>query len=278
VRAHFPEVGCSLVLSTAVVAAALLAGGDAGASEPLFERFNLKIEGSWVALDTRVRLDSKTLGKGTTLSFEDDLNLDSDTIIPSVAFEWQVGRKHRLAARWQRIDRGSSAQALSEIQWGDQVIPIDARVLLAFDIEQVAADYTYFPWVKDGWAAGFGLGVRVLDIFGELRWDLPNFEAGGADAADATGPLPYINFEYRRLLGERWRLHTGLGWLYVKVGDVDGGQWLADLSLEYLLGRHFSLGAGANYSSIDVDWDAREFPGAVDLDISDVSVFARLRF
>lgn len=132
--------------------------------EPLFDRFNLKLEGSWVALSTEVRLDSKESGRGTTLTFEDDLNLDSSKTVPSLAFEWQISRRNRLGVRWQDINRDSSSQALTEFRWGDEVIPVDAVVTLGFDVTQYAIDWTYYPWLKERWAAGFGLGLRVLEI------------------------------------------------------------------------------------------------------------------
>jgi len=150
--------------------------------QPLFDKFNFRLEGSWVGLNTEIRLDSKTLGKGTTLNFEDDLNLGSGKAMPSLAFEWQIARKHRLGVRWQDISRDSSAQALTEIQWGDETIPIDADIKLAFDNTTAFVDYTYFPWVKDRWAVGFGLGFRVMEIAATLTWDEETIGGGGDTA------------------------------------------------------------------------------------------------
>ena len=96
--------------------------------EPLFDKFNVKLEGSWVGLSTQLRLDSELLGKGTTLSFEDDLDLDKNKIIPTLSFQWQIAKKHKLGFRWQDISRDSSAQALTEIQWGDEIIPAIAGI------------------------------------------------------------------------------------------------------------------------------------------------------
>ena len=39
-----------------------------GVAEPLFATFNFKIEGSWVFLTTRIRLDSESLGNGKRLT------------------------------------------------------------------------------------------------------------------------------------------------------------------------------------------------------------------
>ena len=205
--------------------------------------------------------------------------------MPSLDVEWQAGRHHRLAARVQKIDRDSSAQTLTEIQWGDETIPVDSQIDLTFDIFQYFLDYTYYPWVKERWAAGVGLGLRVMDISSSLTWQGNYIGEGGQDSFSVTGPLPYLYFEYRRMFSKNWRFITGLGWLYVKVGDIEGGQWLGRASIEYQVGERWSFGGALNLASVDADWknlerpeDEDELSGNVDIDIDDVSIFVKVRF
>ncbi len=254
--------------------------------EPLFDKFNFKLAGSWVGLKTEIRLDSDlTEGGGTTLNFEDDLGLGSNETIPTLAFEWQVARKHKLGVRWQDITRDSSAQALTEIEWGDETIPINADVTLAFDITQAFIDYTYYPWVKDRWAAGFGIGLRWMDIQTTLAFREDNEDIEGTSDVKASAPLPYLYFEYRRLFSEKWRFITGLGWLYIDLGDVKGGQVIGRASIEYLAGKRWSFGGAINLSTIDVDWkglkdeeDTAHLQAAIEMAINDFTIFARVRF
>jgi hypothetical protein len=279
-----PAVVMSVIVVTIFVAVPAEAQRD---YEPLLDKFNFRVEGSWVDMTTEIRLDSELLGEGTTLRFEDDLNLAKSKTIPTLEFEWQVARHHRLGVRWQDISRDSTAQALSEIQWGDEIIPVEADITLGFDVTQLFVDYTYFPWVKERWTAGFGLGLRVMELSATLAWSLEGTEREGEGSTDAagTGPLPYVYFDYRRLFTDHWRFTAGLGILYVKIGDIDGGQWIGRLGIEYLLGRHWAVGGAFNLSSISVDWagvetDAGEsvLTAAIDFDINDFSVFARFRF
>ena len=274
-----------LLLLIAVVFLAAATPAHAQRSfEPLFDKFNIKVEGSWIGLKTEIGLDSETLGTGTTLNFEDDLGLSSSEAIPSIAFEWQIARKHRLALRWQDISRDSSAQALTEIQWGDEIIPVDAAIALAFDITQYLIDYTYYPWVKEKWAAGFGLGIRWMDLKAELRWEEASL-GGGGDSIDQPAPLPYLYFEYRRLFSDNWRFMFGLGWLSLTFDDVSGGNYVGRASIEYLLGKRWSFGAAINLANANVDVENiedeegnPELTARVDQDINDFSVFARVRF
>jgi hypothetical protein len=252
--------------------------------EPLFDKFNFKLEGSWVGLATEIRLDSEVLGEGTKLSFEDDLNLDSGKTIPTLSFQWQIAKKHKLGFRWQDISRDSSAQALTEIQWGDEIIPIDANITLGFDIEQWFLDYAYYPWVKERWAAGFGLGLRTMDIQATLAWSEENVDEEGSTDVKGTAPLPYLYFEYRRLFSDNWRFTTGFGWLYVKIDDIEGGQWIGRVQIEYLTDKRWGFGAAINIAQASVDWTAITveegdlLSAEIDLDINDFSVFFRVRF
>lgn len=279
---HFLIVGA--VIGVLVLTAAAPAEAQRE-FEPLFDKFNFKLEGSWVALKTEIRLDSDIFeGPGTTLSFENDLGLPDSEAVPTLAFEWQIARKHRLALRWQELSRDSSAQALTEIQWGNEIIPVDANITLAFENSQYFIDYTYYPWVKDRWAFGFGLGLRWMDIQATLAYSDATNDIEGQSDVKGSAPLPYLYFEYRRLLSDKWRFITGLGWLYIKIEDLEGGQWIGRASIEYLAGKRWSFGAAFNLSNIDIDWNAISTEEAtvlnlaLDMGINDFSVFARVRF
>jgi hypothetical protein len=277
---HATVIGLMIVVLVCMAAVPAQAQHD---YEPLFDKFNLQIEGSWVNLSTEIRLDSEVLGKGTTINFE-DLGLAADKTIPTLAFQWQISKRNRVSARWQNINRSSVANVEDEIQWGDEIIPVDATLNLDFDITQIFVDYAYYPWVKERWAAGFGLGFRWMDLSTTLAWEGLNLSEDGRSQASGSGPLPYLYFEYRRLFSDHWRFLGGVGWLSVKVGDIDGTQWVGHASVEYLVGDRWSFGAGFNLATIDVDWAGIETDqgnlvnGALTWDIQDFSVFARVRF
>ena len=179
--------------------------------------------------------------------------------IPTLAFEWQIARKHKLGVRWQDITRDSSAQALTEIQWGDEIIPINADITLGFDITQAFVDYAYYPWVKERWAAGFGLGLRWMDLQATLayRGRSDDDEVEGSIDVKGAAPLPYLYFEYRRLFSENWRFITGLGWLYISIDDISGGQWIGARQHRVPSGQEVGFWRCLqSVATIDVDWDA----------------------
>ncbi len=256
------------------------------AYEPLFDHFTFKGELSWVEMSTEIGLYDDALGLGGVLNFENDLNLGSREITPSLDFEWQIAKRHRLAGRYQGIGRNSNSQALTDIEWGSEIIPVNADIRLAFDVTQIFIDYTYYPWVKERWAAGFGLGLRFMDLTTTLTWRLEGDEIlEGSEKADVVAPLPYVYFEYRRLLTEHWRMVIGVGWLDLTIGDVSGGQWVGRAGFEYLLGRRWSVGGAFNMATIDVeaknltgDLELAVLRATIKMDIWDLSLFGRVRF
>ena len=275
-------------VSAAVLVIVLLAAVSPAEAQSdgfmLSDKFSFKVEGSWVFMNTQIRLDSELLGKGTALNFE-DLGLGNKKVVPTTDFEWRFARHHKLTVRWQDINRAASGQALTEIQWGDLIIPVDADITLALDITQAYIDYAYFPWVKERWAAGFGIGFRWVDFATTLTWVRDIVDESRSTEAKGSAPLPYLYFEYRRMLSEHWRFKAGLGWLDIKIGDIKGGQWNARVNAEYLLGKRWAFGGSFNGSRIFVDWAGvgtgegeSLLTAVIDMDINDCSVFARVRF
>jgi len=255
------------------------------AYEPLFDKFSFKAELSWVGMGTSIGLYDDELDLGGVLNFEDDLDLGNRKTTPSLDFEWQIGKRHRLAGRWQGLNRGSNAQALTDIEWGDEIIPVDADVSLTFDLTQFFIDYTFYPWVKERWALGFGIGLRWMDISTSLAWDLQGGEEVGSQNADVTAPLPYLYIEYRRLLTEKWRMILGAGILDLTIGDISGSQYIARAGFEYLIGKRWSVGGAFNYADVDAeaknvtgDLGLANFRMTIDMDIWDLSLFGRVRF
>ena len=109
--------------------------------------------------------------------------------------------------------------------------------------------------------AAMPLGAQDVQLFDQLNLKI---EAS------------FVNFEYRRILGDTWRMRAGLGWLAVEIQDVKGGQWIGRLSMEHQTFTFIGFGLGINYSTIEVDGRGEEFRGVVDMDIDDVSVYVRI--
>jgi hypothetical protein len=250
-----------------------------GQEYQLFDRFSFGIGGGWNKLGTTIRLDSTEFDRGTELDFESDTALDDSKTVPDFRFEWHPGRRHLIRFFYNSIDRDASSQALQEIHFGDLVVPVNADIRLAFDIEQYLIGYSYYPWLKDRVAVGFTTGIRVLDILTSLRIESTQIELPTLfEEADVTGPLPFIGVEVRYGISPKWRLVGGAGYLDLDLGDLGGGQTLIDLRIEHLAAKHFSWAFELSKSNANADAEGEDFMGRVDLDIDRAGLFVKGRW
>ena len=242
---------------------------------PLIDKFTLALGGSNAGLSTEIRLDSRSLGQGTTLNFEDDLGLDASKIIPAVSFGFRFGRKHVFDGNWSKADRNTTSQALSEIRFGDIVIPGGSQVALSYDQAQFSLGYSYYFLRKDRWALGGRVGFRYLSLTTILTVRQLDLEEEG----DTAYPLPFLGLSFRYGITQKWRLISNLGWLSVSIGDVDGSQYIINASVEHLTWKHFGFGLGFNASDVNADIDdGGEFTGGVDISSFNIGIFGRARW
>lgn len=246
----------------------------------LFDRFSVRVGASGNSLDTSVRLDSKTLGIGTKIDFEDDVDLDSAKTTPDVDIHWHFRRRQELSLYWSDLDRSSGTVAAKEVRFGDLVVPLEGHVLVGFDITTYRLGYTYYPMYKDRLAVGVGGGIRVLDITVALALEvLPGEQPPSvvSEAAEVTGPLPYVGAEVRYGVSPRWRFTANGGLLDVTVSGISGYQGIVNAEIENLVGDHFSWGFAANYSTVSVDAEKERFLGSADLKIGFLRIFVKGR-
>jgi hypothetical protein len=272
-RSRLRALALTLALASLSFLPGILAARQGERAE-LLDRFAITVGASWVESETALRLDSEVLGLGTEIDFEEDLDFDASHVVPGVALELQLARRHQLSASWSDLDRESSLALRRDIQFGDRVFPIDVDVEARLDITDYRLGYTYWPVRGERSAFGVGVGLRVL----ELRAALEVSQLGLFEDGDATGPLPFLRVEYRHGLGSRARLLAQLGVLAVEIDDVSGEQVLASLGAEHLTFEHLGFGAAVSLSRIDVDTEESGFRGAVELDSLELSFFSRLRW
>jgi len=259
------------------VAVALVAGSAVPGSaqdDQIFDRFSIAVEASWVNLDTNLRLDSKTLGIGTKLDFESDGGLASSKTVPSLSFDWQIARRHRLGGWWQDVDRSNTTQILKEIRFGDQVFPVNEVVTFGLGEEEIGLGYTYFLTRRERFAFGLGGGVRTLRVSASLA--ARNLEL--TSKGEFTGPLPFVWAEVRSAVGSRWRFVGNLGLFYISIGDFTGRQLVLNASIEHLTLDWLSFGAGLRVGHVNVDVETSSYRGEAKIEVGGARVFARARF
>jgi hypothetical protein len=232
-------------------------------------------------LDSTVRLDSKSTGTGTVIDYEKDLGFAKNIFIPNAEIQWMPIDRHRFYVSFTQYNRSKKATVNKVIDFGDLVVPINATVKGRLDIDEYKFGYMFYPLFKERWALGVGAGVRLMYLDTSLKIISTPPAATPtvtSDSADATGPLPFMNLEYRYALSPKWRLTTTAGYFTAKISRFKGEQILFGASIEHLVIKRFSWGIMADYSIVDVRSKKEDFRGKMNLDIARLGVFAKVRW
>ncbi len=277
-----PAKSLIAIAAIAVLAGGLLAASPAQAQEySLFDKFSIGLGVSGLSFDTAIRVDALNIG-GTEIDFEDTLGVSSDEFTPSLVFQWQPGRRHNIFGRWDAVERDGTEAVSTELRFGDLVIPVDATVTTAFDLDELLFGYNYYPWLRDRWALGFGLGFRWLDISTSTEITLlpqgTPVAVAQRETAAASAPMPFFNLDYRYGISPNWRLGANLGVFDIEIDDFNGSQTIVGAVAEHLAWKGFSWGFGGSFSAIDVDVNSSDWIGSAKVDVLRFGIFGKARW
>ena len=139
-----------LILAGAVVVLGVVPGAQAQSSD----RWGLDFGWFASSFNSQLRLDSEEAGTGTTIDMEDDLGLDSNRGDFRFQGYYRFNPRHRIQLGYTRWKRTAERVIDREIQWGDQIYEVDARVAtdLQSDWYKLAYKYSFVNNDSVEWA------------------------------------------------------------------------------------------------------------------------------
>jgi hypothetical protein len=224
------------------------------------ERFVISL-GAFVAdRDTSTRVDSNTLGRGTTIVLEDDLGLDSSQTVFRIDGHMRIAERHRLDFSVYDLSRDSTLTIDQDIQFGDEVFSVDTSIDSNFDLNIYKIAYTYSVWsTKDGFL-GVGAGIHVADLVETLS--VPS--TGQIQLKALTAPLPVIGIRGAHYFTPKLRLIGAAEYFALEYNDIDGRLVDVYLGMDYKVMNNLALGVAYNYVSVDVNSAKSELSGGLD--------------
>ena len=152
----------------------------------LQDRWTLEIGAYSPTVETTAHLNGP-FGNGTTVNFEEDLNLKDRKTSATVLGKVRIGDRWRIEAEYFGLDRGGSRAINRTITWGDNVYPIGTTVSSTFDTDifRLAGGYSFVK--NDTAEVGIALGLHATDF----RLSL-GATGVGTQQADALAPLPTV--------------------------------------------------------------------------------------
>ena len=239
-----------MVLATAT-AAALADTGEIPINPALRDRFYFGLGAFYPRTTTEVQLDSTQLGAGTNVTAEDSLGMDGRKAVPNAIARIRFGERWRFEAEWFQLNRDGVRTINRDIQFGDQVFPVNTQVSSSFDFYdlRLSAGYSFFKRPDKELGVGFGLHVASYDI--RLAGTTI-----GSQQDDVLAPLPVISFYGQFALTDQWAVGGRLDRFTLNYDKFEGSLSSLGLDLTYQPFRNFGFGIG--YRSLFIRMSAEQ--------------------
>lgn len=223
------------------------------------DRFHVNAGAFFVGHDTFALLRPK----GTEIP---GVSIERDTQIPAGTSDFRLegylrlGRRHRLVLGYLEMNRDSVTRLKGEIEWDDKFFPVDAQVATVWDTRVLSFRYRFSVFKGERVDLGLSAGLFAMKVTSGI--------ALGSNVADVTAdvseqaPLPMLGAGLEWEFARGFLLRARGQYLAISIQDTVDGNWgEAAAAIEwYPFGsfRQLGLGAGYNYTNIDVELEFGE--------------------
>ena len=235
----------SVALLLLAAAAAPVLAQEIPSHPALQDRFWLGAGAFFPQTNTQASLTSNRTGAGTTIDFEQALDLERSKTVPSFVGRWRIGERWRIDAEYFQLNRSSERAVDREIVWGDQTIPVNANVQSKFNFSdlRVSAGYSFFRRKDKELGVGLGLHMAAYDV----SLTTANF---GSEGEDVLAPLPVLSIYGQFALTDAWAVGARLDRFSLSYDKYEGSLTSLALDLLYQPFRH--VGFGAAYRALAI--------------------------
>ncbi len=246
-------------------------------SWPNGERLQLGVSGYRPRLDTTVTVTDQSQTVGTRISFEQNLNLDSEKSTALIDGTWRFFKRHSVKVDYFALDRSSFAPANgSTIFIGDVELDVKLPIESFFDVEAFTVAYSYSLLFDERKELSLGIGLSLekftfglrgvpVDI-GDINVPLDQLFD---ERVEITAPLPTLDIGYTYAFNDKWLIDANLGWLALSLQldddeDLSGSIITGDVSLRWKAFKYAGFRLGYKLFDVDIDYDKRNLKGALE--------------
>jgi hypothetical protein len=290
-----PRVGhCALLLAPPLLAAAMavhaapippasfVVSEDSPAPKPpadpspITDHLALEAVFLWGRVSTFGQFDSNrgTGVIGTPLSAEQNLGLTNQAYQPRFELMFRLRPRHRLRVNFFDLRRSGSTVLDSTILFGDQTFQGGQPLQSTINWRQMDITYTYSFLRGERYELGAGLGLHLLEA--EAIAQVPGTPQR-VDYSEA-GPFATLALDGTYLIAKHWSLNARANYMHLTVHNFSGEMENYHADVQYRWGRSFALGAGYDYWQAQVDVRDRDPSGIVQLRVNGPQLFVRVSY
>lgn len=225
-------IGIALA-AIALAAAATPVAAQVPLHPALEDRWTFGVGFFFPSTTTQAQLISNATGLGTSVDFEDTFDMDRSKTVPTFYARWRINPRWRIDAEYFQLNRSSERVIDRQINWGDQVFPVNTSIQSTFDFSdlRVSGGYSFFRTPDKEVGVGLGLHMAWYDV--SLR-----SPATSGEGQDVLAPLPVLSLYGNFALTDRWAMGTRLDRFSLNYDKFSGGLTSLALDVQYQPFKH----------------------------------------
>lgn len=215
------------------------------------DKFNFRGGVLFGSHNTTARLDSEALGVGTEVDLEDALGLSTDTRNARIDGYIRLGKRHQIRAGFISMGRTATFTIDEEIQWGDEVFPVNATVGTTLDLTMVPINWRFA--VVRSERVDFGLSLGFFTMFTEVGAAASGSVTGASESSSINVPLPVLGADVDWAIARKLYLVGGIEYFGISIGSISGSWSEFRAGVEYFFLPNVGLGGGYRSINLEVD-------------------------
>ncbi len=231
-----------------LVAACLLATGSPAEQSNHWideDKFKFSIGAFITDYDSEFRLTSSILGRGTTLSFEDDLGLEESNEVIRLDGHYRFSPRHRLEFSYFDLSRDGKIVTTRPIIIEDTFFPRGSTLSTKFDYRVLKLAYAYSFWQTEKFDLSASGGLYTFDV------DIQVNSADGKQEGDAgTAPYPMFGLHLDYRLTKEVYFSTSFEYFVINDDDFEGELTDIRIGIEYRPFENIGFGLGYNATTV----------------------------
>lgn len=240
-----------------------------------------------VALGTYIIKTEPTIELNGQTTTGDKVNFDEvigggDATRVRLDADWRFGdsqrHKMRLVAFAMNRDRRKTID--EEIEWGDEVFPIDAELEAELDFSVVELAYEYAFLRRDDYEVGGTIGLHYTSFEASLKAERTSTGQviDRSNEASVDAPLPVIGLRGLWKLPHDFYVDAQGQFFALSIDEYDGNLQDYRLMLTWQPKPWLGIGVGYNAFKVDVDVEKNRFDGELDWKYSGPMIFYSASF
>ncbi len=217
------------------------------------DRFHINAGASFVGHDTFALLRPS----GSDLP---GVDIERQTGVPDSTSDFRMegylrlGKRHRLVLGYLEMNRDSVNRLTGQIEWEDEVFPIDAQVATVWDTRVFSFQYRFSVVKRERVDVGVSLGLFAMKVKSGIA--LGNSTSDVSADVSEQAPLPMLGLGVEWEFARNFMLRARGQYLAISIQDTVDGNWgEGAVAVEWYpleSFRQLGIGAGYNYANIDV--------------------------